>query len=141
MYSGNFLEIQNNTGNTVVYQGVSYQNSHYVPIGNLGKYAVTDCKLWGSDTGRSMTGSNQGTLIGIFPKLSITLMPMSEDDFNTIVKLMDQASTNVRYYDAYSKAKVTNSFYFGDVAWEIIEANTMKFGEATISVIANERRS
>lgn len=140
-YSGNYLEIQNRTGASVTFRGTSYANQAYVPIANLGAYKVTGCKLWGPDTGRSMTGANRGTLLGIFPKLSITLLPMTEDDMQTIIKLTDQAATMVRYYDAVSKSQKTNSFYFGDVQWEVIEANLVRFGEVEFSVIANERRT
>lgn len=140
MFSGNFLEIQNKTGSAITFQGTSYTNNSYVPIGKLATYKVTGHKLWGSDTGRSMTGSNKGTLVGIFPKLQITLLSMGEDDFNAILKLTDQAATNVKYYDAAKKAVVTNSFYFGDVPWEVVDANVMRFGEAEFSVIANNRR-
>ena len=141
MYSGNFLQIQNNTGSSVTFKGTTYANAAYVPIAGLEAYKVTGCKLWGSDTGRSMTGSNRGTLLGIFPKLSITLLPMTEDDMQTIIKLTDQAATTVKYYDVVSKTDKSNSFYFGDVQWEVLEANIMRFGSVEFSVIANERRT
>lgn len=141
MFSGNFIEIQNRTGAAVTFRGASYANNRYVPLHGIASYKVTGHKLWGEDSGRSMTGSNKGTLIGIFPKLSISLVQMGEDDFNTILKLTDQGSTNVKYYDAATKSVLTNSFYFGDVPWEVVEANTMRFGECEFSVIANERRS
>lgn len=141
MYSGKFLQIQNNTGSSVTFKGTTYANGAYVPIAGLEAYKVTGCKLWGSDTGRSMTGSNRGTLLGIFPKLSITLLPMTEDDMQTIIKLTDQAATTVKYYDTVSKTDKSNSFYFGDVQWEVVEANIMRFGSVDFSVIANERRT
>lgn len=140
-FSGNYLEIQNNTGSAVTFKGTSYANAAYVPIVNLESYKVTGCKLWGSDTGRSMTGSNKGTLLGIFPKLSITLLPMTEDDMQVLIKLTDQAATSVKYYDVVSKSQKTNSFYFGDVQWEVLEANLVRFGSVEFSVIANERRT
>lgn len=141
MFSGNFLEIQNKTGSSITYRGTSYANNAYVPLGKIAKYSVTGHKLWGEDSGRSMTGSNKGTLIGIFPKLSITLLDLSEDDMQAIIRLTDQASTSVKYYDVVSKAQKTNSFYFGDVPWEVVQARVMRFGETSFSVIANERRT
>lgn len=141
MFNGNFLEIQNKTGSAVVYQGVSYSNNSYVPLGKIAKYSVTGHKLWGEDSGRSMTGSNKGTLVGIFPKLSITLIDPNEDDMKAILLLTDQPEASVKYYDAVSKSVKTNSFYFGDVPWEVVMAKVMRFGEVTFSIIANERRT
>ena len=140
-YSGNYLEIQNKTGSAITYQGTSYANNAYVPLGGIAKYSVTGHKLWGEDSGRSMTGSNKGTLIGIFPKITITLIDPNENDMQAILLLTDQAATSVKYYDAVSKSQKTNSFYFGDVPWEVVVARVMRFGEVSFSVIANERRT
>ena len=140
MFSGELLQIYNGTGSTIAYNGSNYPNGSYVPLGKKTAYAVAYCKLWASDTGRSMTGENKGTLIGIFPKITISLGRMSEDDMNAIINLTLQARANVKYYDIGKKALVTASFYFGDVSAEIEKQRSMYHKGTSFSIIANKKR-
>ena len=140
IYSGELLQIYNGTGSTVSYNGKTYANGSYVTLGKQTAYTVQYCKLWSSDTGRSMTGENKGTLIGIFPKISVKLGRLSEDDMSAIINLTNQSRANVKYYDVGQKALVTASFYFGDVSAELERKSTMYHKGASFSIIANKKR-
>lgn len=140
IYSGDLLQIRNGTGSTITYNGKSYANGSYVTLGRQTEYKVQYCKLWSSDTGRSMTGENKGTLIGIFPKITVTLGRMSEDDMSAIINLTNQSRVNVKYYDVGKKAITTASFYFGDVSAELERQSTMYHKSVSFSIIANKKR-
>ena len=140
MFSGELLHIYNGTGSTIAYNGTNYQHGSYVPLGKKTAYSVAYCKLWASDTGRSMTGENKGTLIGIFPKISVSLGRMSEEDTSAVINLTMQARANVKYYDVGKKALVTASFYFGDVSAEIERQRSMYHRGMSFSIIANKKR-
>ena len=140
MYSGELLEIQNNTGASITYGGNSYAAGSYVILGKVITYKVAFCKLWSSDTGRSMTGENKGTLIGIFPKLSVKVGNLSEDDMSALINLLNQPSTNVKYYDAGKQTLVTASFYFGDITAELMRKKNMRHKGIEFYVIANRKR-
>lgn len=140
MFNGELLQIYNGTGSTIAYNGSNYPHGSYVPLGKKTAYSVAYCKLWSSDTGRSMTGENKGTLIGIFPKITVSLGRMSEDDASAIINLTMQARANVRYYDVGKKSLVTASFYFGDVSAEIEKQRSMYHKGISFSIIANKKR-
>lgn len=140
VYSGELLQIYNGTGSTISYNGSSYANGTFVPLGKKVAYKVQYCKLWSSDTGRSMTGENKGTLIGIFPKITVKLGRMSEEDMSAIINLTFQSRADVRYYDVGAKAPVTESFYFGDVSAELERKSTMMHRATEFSIIANRKR-
>ena len=140
MFSGELLQIYNGTGSTISYDGKKYAKGSYVPLGKKTAYKVDYCKLWSSDTGRSMTGENKGTLIGIFPKISVSVGRMSEDDMSAIINLTMQASANVKYYDVGKKDLVTASFYFGDVSAELLRQSNMHHKVTRFSIIANKKR-
>ena len=120
--------------------GKSYANGSYVTLGKQTEYTVQYCKLWSSDTGRSMTGENKGTLIGIFPKISVKLGRLSEDEMSAIINLTNQSRADVKYYDVGKKALVTASFYFGDVSAELERKSTMYHKGVSFSIIANKKR-
>lgn len=140
VYSGEILKIYNGTGSTLRYNGQTYANGSYVTLGKKVAYKVTYCKLWSSDTGRSMTGENKGTLIGIFPKIEVTLGRLSEDDMSAIINLTNQPRADVQYYDVGRKSLVTASFYFGDVSAELERQSTMYHKQCGFSIIANKKR-
>ncbi len=140
MFSGELLHIYNGTASTITYNGANYPQGSYVPLGKKTAYSVAYCKLWSSDTGRSMTGENKGTLIGIFPKITVSLGRMSEDDMSAIINLTMQARANVRYYDVGKKDLVEASFYFGDVSAEIEKQHSMYHKGMNFSIIANKKR-
>ena len=140
IYSGELLQIKNNTGSTITYNGKNYANGSFVTLGRQTEYKVQFCKLWSSDTGRSMTGENKGTLIGIFPKISVKLGRLSEDDMSAIINLTNQARADVNYYDVGAKSLVTASFYFGDVSADLERQSTMYHKGTSFSIIANKKR-
>lgn len=140
MYSGELLQIYNGTGSTIAYNGQSYADGAYVTMGKQTAYSVQYCKLWSSDTGRSMTGENKGTLIGIFPKITVKLGRMSEEDMSAIINLTNQSRANVKYYDVGAKALTTASFYFGDVSAELERKSSMYHKATGFSIIANQKR-
>ena len=110
-------------------------------ISKLVSYKVGYCKLWSSDTGRSMTGENKGTLIGIFPKIEITLGKMTATEMSKFLSLVNVASANVTYYDTERRENLTNNFYFGDAVDEINRQKNMSHKPISISIIANKRRA
>ena len=140
IYSGDLLRIKNGTGSTITYNGKNYPNGSYVTLGRQTEYKVQYCKLWSSDTGRSMSGENKGTLIGIFPKISVKLGRLSEDDMSAIINLTNQPRADVSYYDVGTKALVTASFYFGDVSADLERQSTMFHKGTSFSIIANKKR-
>ena len=140
IYSGELLQIYNGTGSSVTYNGKTYASGSYVTLGKQTAYKVQYCKLWSSDTGRSMTGENKGTLIGIFPKITVRLGKLSENDMSAIINLTNQPRADVKYYDVGAKALKTASFYFGDVSAELERKSTMMHRATEFSIIANKKR-
>ena len=110
-------------------------------ISHLVTYKVGYMKLWSPDTGRSMTGENKGTLIGIFPKIEITIGQVSDAEMATLLALFNTASQNVTYYDTEKRQNKTASFYFGDAVDELIKESGHKHKPMKISIIANKRRT
>ena len=120
--------------------------------------SLSDYKYWASDSGRSMTGSMKGTLIGIFPKLQVTIGKQKADERAVLCKCLNQTEATVRAYCTERKRFETASFYFGDVTNKIkhwdkhgtlgtlsngVQPYTCKstFDSMQFSVISNNRRS
>ncbi len=96
------------------------KNSITIDGTNIGSYLLdvkySYNKLWASDTGRNLAGTMVGTLIGIFPKLTMHFRKLSSTELHTIATILDKNSVIVGYWDPYKNQQVTFGAYTGD--WE-----------------------
>lgn len=100
--------------NSIVINGIS-----------MGQYLVEAKfgynKLWSSDSGRNLAGTQSGTLIGIFPKLILQFRKLTKSELEIIVPILDSSNQTVTYYDPNKKTNVTMTTYTGD--YEIVNKN------------------
>ena len=118
-----------------------------------------DCKLWADGSGRSMTGESKGTIVGIFPKLTVKISKQKASERAVLTKLLNQTEATVRAYSVERQRFEENSFYFGDVSNKIKKwdkGGTLEttrasngnqgytcnstFDSISFSIIANKRR-
>lgn len=100
-------------------------------------------KLWANDSGRNLAGAMTGTLIGIFPKITLQFRKLTKTELEIVIPLLDKASQSVRYYDPKKKTYVTMDTYTGD--YEIINkniiSNNVKNEGFSCSLIARKKRT
>ena len=118
--------------NSIVINGVS-MGQYLLQV----KYGFN--KLWGSDSGRNLAGKMTGTLIGIFPKLTLTFRKLSQAELNTIAPILDSGEQSVSYYDPTLNRTVNITTYTGD--WELVNKYISKNDSFEISFIAKEKRA
>lgn len=102
-------------------------NKNSIEINNvkMGQY-ITEVtygyhKLWSSDSGRNLAGTQSGTLIGIFPKITLQFRKLTRDEIELLAPIFDSATQTTTYYDAKKGTSVTMSTYSGD--WELKNKN------------------
>ena len=96
-------------------------------------------KLWSEDSGRNLAGTQSGTLIGIFPKITVQFKKLSKEDLEKIAPVLDSATQNVTYYDPNKKTNVTMSTYTGD--WELVNRGILQNQGFSCSFISRKKRS
>lgn len=99
-------------------------------------------KLWSSDSGRNLAGTQSGTLIGIFPKLTLQFRRLTKSELEIVAPILDTARQTTSYYDPNKKQQVQMLTYTGD--YEItnrkIISEKSKNEGFSCSVIAVQRR-
>ena len=123
------------------------KNSIVINNVNMGQYLVEAKygynKLWSSDSGRNLAGTQSGTLIGIFPKLIVQFRELTKSELEIVAPILDSTNQSVTYYDPYKKANVTMTTYTGD--WEVTNKHiineNMKNEGFSCSFIAVSRRA
>lgn len=122
------------------------KNSIIINGVNMGQYLVEAKyqynKLWSSDSGRNLAGTQSGTLVGIFPKLILQFRKLTKAELEIIVPILDSSRQTTTYYDPYKKASYTMTTYTGDyevLNKQIINGNAKNDG-FSCSFIAVSRR-
>lgn len=114
---------------------------------NLGDY-ITEArysynKIWGKDSGRALSGTMTGTLIGIFPKIVVSFRKLSKTELETISDILDASSQKFQYYDPKSKTTKELDTYTGD--WEVSNKNIINNNHKNegfeVSFISKKKRS
>lgn len=129
-----------------------YNKDEYIPILWVlsGSYAVQRAKLWGRDTGRTaLSGKYTGTLIGIFPKITITIKgsKLLREDAQTLVRLLDQQIVSCKYYEERTGSMQTAEFYFDDANITYAKNKLVngsydnRYNDFTITAVATEKYS
>lgn len=95
-------------------------------------------KLWSSDSGRNLAGSQSGTLVGIFPKLILQFRKLTKDELEIIAPILDSANQTLIYYDPTKKALTTMTTYTGD--WMLINKYINKNEAFDCSFISTSKR-
>ena len=114
---------------------------------SLGQYLVEAKygynKLWSSDSGRNLAGTQSGTLIGIFPKIMVEFGRLTKEELETIVPILDAPNQTLQYYDPNKKATVEMTTYTGDyeITNKQIIANNRTNEGFSCSFIAIRKRS
>ena len=94
------------------------RNSIYVNGVSMGQYIVEAKygynKLWSSDSGRNLAGTQSGTLIGIYPKIILQFRKLTKSELEIITPILDSPNQTVTYYDPTKHTNVTMTTYTGD---------------------------
>ena len=98
-------------------------------------------KLWATDTGRNLAGRMTGTLIGIFPKLTLTFRKLTKAELNIIAPILDSESQTVTYYDPSTNQNETIETYTGDWGYSNKKIVDKLDDSFQCSFIALERRT
>lgn len=103
------------------------KNSILVNNVSMGQYIVQAQfgyhKLWSDDSGRNLAGAMSGTLIGIFPKITLQFRRLTKTELETLATILDSENQTVSYYDPNKKAQTTMTTYTND--YNIINKRTV----------------
>lgn len=96
-------------------------------------------KIWGKDTGRTLSGDNSGTLKGIYPKITMTFRKLNDEEVGIILSLFNKAENKVTFYNPDLGKNIVNmSCYSNDQ--EYSQKYLGKIKGYSSAVISNKKR-
>lgn len=117
--------------NSIIMDGISM--GQYITQAKFGYH-----KLWSSDSGRTLSGKQSGSLIGIFPKITLSFRSLTEKELTMLAPHFDNARQTIKYQDPNQNTQLTMETYTGD--WEVIYKYTKKGQAFDLSFISVDRR-
>lgn len=109
-------------------------------IKKLLKYETLYAKLWADDSGRNMAGDMEGTLIGIYPKLQLTIGRCNEEETAQLLSLFNRPYMTVTFYDAETRGFKTAKYYSNDMSTSLIRQSIMRYDSFSINIIPAKGR-
>lgn len=100
-------------------------------------------KLFAEGSGRNLAGTMISDFIGVFPKIICEFGPLSKEDLEPLITILDSPRQVVRYYDPYKRQYREMDTYTGDytiINRNVITGNALNDG-FEISFIAVKKRS
>lgn len=100
-------------------------------------------KLWGNDSGRNLAGVMSGTLVGIFPKITLTFRPLTQAEIEIVAPILDSENQSTSYYDPNIKNQVTMTTYTGDyeIKCRNIMSDNVKCDSFNCAFISKRKRT
>lgn len=81
-----------------------------------------------------------GTLVGIFPKITLTFRKLTRSEMNIIAPILDSATQTLQYYDPTTNSTKQLVTYTGDWGYTNKKIITDKNDSFECSFISRERR-
>lgn len=112
-------------------------NGSKIPV--ITNYKVGRNKLW-KDADRNMAGDVRATLIGIFPKIELSIGYTTQEQMSKLCQILDQAYFTVEYFDVRVQGTTTAQYYAGDYANEIFDKSRGLYKPFTVSLVPVSKR-
>jgi len=90
--------------------------------------------------GRNLKGKFSGTLVGVFPKITLTFRKLTKAEMNIIAPILDSGTQSLTYYDPSTNSNKTLSTYTGDWGYENKQI-MIKNDSFNCTFISRERRT
>lgn len=90
--------------------------------------------------GRNLKGKFSGTLVGTFPKITLTFRKLTKAEMNIIAPILNSGTQSLTYYDPDTDENETISTYTGDWGYENKKI-ALKNDSFNCTFIARERRT
>lgn len=125
----------------MIYEG-SFITINNTSLPYIKQFKVGRNKLW-KDADRNMSGTVNATLIGIFPKITITTRRLTQEEMAQLCAILDLPYFTVQWFDVRTQTTTTGMYYASDYETEILEGEKSRglYKGLTVNLIPVARRA
>lgn len=108
-------------------------------IPHITKYKIGRSKLW-KDADRNMAGDVRASLIGIFPKITMSVGILTQDEMAELCELLDKDYFTVEWFDVRVQETVSTDYYASDYDIELLNKKKGLYQPFDVSLVPVSKR-
>lgn len=122
----------------MIYKGKLVKiNGAVIPY--IKEYKIGRSKLW-KNAERNMSGDVRATLIGVFPKITMTVGTMTQEEMCQLVQLLDLDYFEVEWFDVRIQTTVKTNYYAGDYDVDLLDKNKGLYKPLSVNLVPVSKR-
>lgn len=121
IYTGDLVKINNNT------------------VPHIVNYKIGRAKLW-KNADRNMSGDVRASLVGIFPKITMKVGILTEEEMANLTALLDQDFFTVTWFDVRIRATVSTQYYASDYDVDLLSKSKGLYQPFDVSLVPVSKR-
>lgn len=110
-----------------------------ITIPKIKDYSITHSKLW-ANADRNMYGDLNADLIGLFPKIDVTLSVCTIEEIKIITGLLDKKSFVVEFYDDTKDKMLKGLYYSNDYKTSILSKERGLYNPLNFALIPYKKK-
>lgn len=108
-------------------------------IPHVKKYKIGRAKLWKSAE-RNMNGDVRATLIGIFPKIKMSVGHTTQEEMASLTALLDQDYFTVTWFDVRIQDVVSTQYYASDYDIDLMDKSKGLYEPFEVNLVPVSKR-
>lgn len=112
-------------------------NGNVIP--HIKKYKIGRAKLW-KNADRNMSGDVRASLIGIFPKIQITIGYLTQEAMAELTELLDLDYFEVEWFDVRIQTTIKTKYYASDYDVELSDKYKGLYEPLQVNLIPVSKR-
>lgn len=108
-------------------------------IPHIKKYKIGRAKLW-KDADRNMAGDVRASLIGIFPKIQMTVGTLTQQQMSELTQLLDLDYFEVEWFDVRIQETIKTKYYASDYDTDLLSKSKGLYQPFDVNLVPISKR-
>ncbi len=108
-------------------------------VPHIVNYKIGRAKLW-KNADRNMSGDIRAVLVGIFPKITMKVGILNQEEMANLTALLDQDFFTVTWFDVRIQQVISTQYYAGDYDVDLLSKSKGLYQPFEVSLIPVSKR-
>lgn len=110
-----------------------------VTLPHIVTYKIGRAKLW-KDSERNMAGDIRATLLGIYPKIQLTIGYTTQEEMSQLTQILDKDFFTVTWFDVRVQETISTQYYAGDYDVELDSKSKGRYKPFSVNLVPVSQR-